>query len=200
MKSSIEIKDFDTGFVSLDLTLNIPVDIYHFIQTVESGTEISNETLKEFGRHLIYIRKTIIEKYMTAKRPRAETGENNLRNISGRMRKSLQIKRETKSRSAPEENSVGLAVSNVAISAKSGAKYPFALETGWRGYTKRKHPDFDTNVFVPPFYYTYNAFFKDNFEILTKRILRAVKKGVNNSVRKNMRKYVEFAVLVGKDL
>ena len=170
----------DAGLIEADLTLNISPLALSVLEKVDKGDDIKLGVLKTLARFLPYVRKTIINKYMDANRQRKYTGENRIMQHTGKMAKSMQVRKNI----TTDENNYVVLYLNRNARTKKGYYYPAVLETGWRGRLGSRHKlkdskEWNTNRFVPPFYYTYSAF-RDNTERLSKMLLLDIKKTLKN--------------------
>lgn len=178
------ISEIDTAFGNISITLDYDPAFIYLLKRYEKGKDLSIATLEASSKYLSVVRKDIIENYLSAKKPRAETGENKLVNRTGGMKKSLMVRKNIES--DLNKSYAALMVGSSAINRRTGVRYPLALETGWRGRTKMKSADYNTNVFIPPFFYTQDSFTK-NIDKFGKYLLR----NINSTTQKIFFEYMQ---------
>ncbi|MEM4260901.1 MAG: hypothetical protein QXG00_06695 [Candidatus Woesearchaeota archaeon] len=186
MTKHIDIRQFDTGYGEFTITLDYDPFFIYVLKKLEKGDDIKREALSASGRYLPYVKKNIIEKYMTATKRRALTGENKIVSRTGGMKSSLNVRKNIKSNL--EDSYVALMVNRNAVNKASGVAYPLALETGWRGYTKANHKGYefyDTRRFIPPFHYAEESFLM-SLDKFSKILLRAI----NTLIKDTGKKYI----------
>lgn len=197
MARKIDVREFDTGFMQFNITLDYDPFFIVALKKIEAGDDFKIAGLQSAGRYLPYVRKNIINNYMIATKPRAITGRNRLVNRTGNMASSLTIRKNIpKKKDIISENTgtdksiddgyVALFINNKALNKRSGVKYPIALETGWRGYTKRADKFFDTTRFIPPFFYAEESFLMD-LDKFGKILLRSINSVVQEIGQKYMK-------------